>query len=98
MGTPESAVKTRPKTVVGGVAAIAVGSLSLLVVLSTVRSSLAGCFGGAFLALGIVSLARTNRFRWWQIALIVLATFVAAALVLGLALVGLVLFAFRHYP
>jgi len=83
---------------VGGVAAITVGSLTLLVVLSTVRSSLAGSFGGAFLALGIVSLVRTNRFRWWQIALIVLATFVAATLVLGLALVGLVLFAFRHYP
>jgi len=54
--------------------------------------------GVAALALGIVSLIRTNRFRWWQITLIVIATVVAAGLVLAFTLVGLVLFVFRNYP
>jgi len=87
-----------PKTLVGGVAALAVGSLTLLVMLATGRSIVAGSFAGVFLALGIVSLIRTNRFRWWQITLIVIATVVAAGLVLAFALVGLVLYVFRNYP
>jgi hypothetical protein len=100
MGTHESAIETRPKSrqVAGGIAVIAIGSFaSLVAICFHGLVGLAGV-GGAVLVFGIRGLARTNRFRWWQIALIVLATFIAAALLLAVAMVGLVLFAFRHYP
>lgn len=48
--------------------------------------------GGAILALSVRNLARTRRFRWWQIALIMLGTFAAAALLMVLALVAIVRF------
>lgn len=52
--------------------------------------------GGAILALSVRGLARTRRFRWWQIAIIVLGTFAAAALVMLLVLVAIGLIRSRH--
>jgi hypothetical protein len=97
MGTPESAVETRPKSVIGEIALIAIGSL-MVPLGSMAHSAGLEVIGGAFIVLGIAGLARTKRFRWWQLGLVVLATMVCSALLLALAVVGLILFAFRHYP
>ena len=97
MGTPESAVETRPKSVIGEIALIAIGSL-MVPLGSMAHSAGMEAIGGALIVLGIASLARTKRFRWWQLTLIVPAAMVASVLVLGLAVGGLILFAFRHYP
>jgi transposase-like protein len=47
--------------------------------------------GGAIVVLSVRRLTRARQFRWWQIALIVLGMFVAAALLIVLALVAIVL-------
>lgn len=100
MGTPESAVETRPKSAVGGIALIAIGSLIVIVMLFMVRSGggVTAGLGGVLVVLGIAALARTNRFRWWQIALIVVAGFVSAALLIVLSFVAFVAYAFRNGP
>jgi hypothetical protein len=82
----------------GWIASIGIASFALLVALSGSPSVSLAALAIFFLALGIAGLARTGRFRWWQTALIVLATVAFSALVPALAVVGLVLFAFRHYP
>jgi hypothetical protein len=68
--------KSRP--VLGAVVGIALGTISILALIDMHAAGGAGVCG-AFIGLSVLGLARTKRFRWWQIALILLATMVAAA-------------------
>jgi hypothetical protein len=87
---------TNSRQIRSAIAIIVVGAFTVLITLSFRGMAGAAGVGGAILALSIRSLARTKRFRWWQIALIVLASFAAAALVLLLVLVAIVLIRSRH--
>jgi hypothetical protein len=80
----------------GAIATLAVGAFTVLLAISFHGLVGAAGVGGAILVLTVRGLARTRRLRWWQIALIVLGTFAAAALVMLLALVAIVLIRSRH--
>ena len=80
----------------GAIATLAVGAFTVLLAISFHGLVGVAGVGAAILALSVRGLARTRRFRWWQIALIVLGTFAAAALVMLLVLVAIVLIRSRH--
>jgi hypothetical protein len=80
----------------GAITTLAVGAFTVLLAISFHGLVGVAGVGGAILALSVRGLARTRRLRWWQIALIVLGTFAAAALVMLLVLVAIVLIRSRH--
>jgi len=80
----------------GAIATLAVGAFTVLLAISFHGLVGVAGVGGAILALSVRVLAWTRRLRWWQIALIVLGTFVAAALVMLLVFVAIVLIRARH--
>jgi hypothetical protein len=79
-----------------GIATLAVGAFTVLLAITFHGLVGVAGVGGAILALSVRGLARSGRLRWWQIALIVLGTFAAAALVILLALVAIVIVRSRH--
>ncbi len=85
------AAPTNNRQVRGAIATLGVGAFTVLLAISFHGLVGVAGVGGAILALSVRSLARTKRFRWWQIALIVLGMFAAAALVMVLALAAIVL-------
>ena len=87
---------TNNRQVRGAIATLAVGAFAVLLAISFHGLVGVAGVGGAILALSVRSLARTKRFRWWQIALIVLGLFAAAALVMVLALAAIVLIRSPH--
>jgi hypothetical protein len=98
MTLPDTSVEapTDNRQIRGAIATLAVGALTVLLAISFRGLVGVAGVGGAILALSVRGVARTRRLRWWQIALIVLGTFAAAALVMLLVLVAIVLIRSRH--
>jgi hypothetical protein len=94
MMVPERATVESPspksRRIPGGISSIALGAISVLAMIDMHASGGAGV-GGAMIGLGVLGLARTKRFRWWQIALILLATMAAAAVLYVAAFVAIML-------
>jgi hypothetical protein len=80
----------KSRSIVGGISIIAIGTISVLAMIDIHAAGGAGV-GGAMIGLSVLGLARTKRFRWWQIALIVLGTIVAAAVLYVAAFIAITL-------
>ena len=78
MGETVEAPSRKSRPVLGAVVGIALGTISVLALIDMHAAGGAGVCG-SFIGLGVLGLARTKRFRWWQVAMILLATMVAAA-------------------
>ena len=90
MGETVEAPSPKSRPVLSAVAGIAIGVITALAMIALHAAGGAG-IGGAMIALGVLGLARTKRFRWWQIVLIAHAAAMAATVVFCVVFVGIAL-------